>query len=115
MGATAALLYCIEYRPADVVLSVIDSPFYSFDMVAFEIASKNVKAPDFVISFALEMAKKNCEKFQYNPFEIVLEKVGECTTPALFVYCEEDNVINCQNTHLICNHYQAVFEKLIID
>ena len=45
MGATSALLYSLAYRPQDVVLMVIDSPFYSFEMIAFEIASKNVKAP----------------------------------------------------------------------
>ena len=37
-------------------------------MIAFEIANKNVKAPEFMISFGLEMAKKNCSKFEFNPF-----------------------------------------------
>lgn len=60
MGATSALLYSLKYRPQDILLQVLDSPFYSFEMIAFEIASKNVKAPDFLISFALEMSKKNC-------------------------------------------------------
>jgi alpha-beta hydrolase superfamily lysophospholipase len=45
MGATSALLYCVEYNPQDVILQIVDSPFYSFAMIAFEIASKNVKAP----------------------------------------------------------------------
>jgi hypothetical protein len=35
--------------------------------------------------------------------------------PAIFLYCEEDAVINCQNTHLICSKYRAVFEKLAIE
>lgn len=45
MGATSALLYCLRYRPEDVILQIVDSPFYSFEMIAFEIANKNVKAP----------------------------------------------------------------------
>jgi hypothetical protein len=61
------------------------------------------------------MAKKNCNKFQYNPFEIDLKDIGDCQVPALFLYCEEDSVINCQNTHLICAKYKAVFEKLVIE
>lgn len=87
MGATSALLYSVAHRPSDVVLQVVDSPFYTFEMIAFEIASKNVKAPDFVISFALDMAKKNCQKFEFNPFDINLESIGSCKVPALFVYC----------------------------
>jgi hypothetical protein len=63
MGATSALLYSIKYKPNDVLLQIVDSPFYSFEMIAFEIANKNVKAPEFMISFALEMAKRNCGKF----------------------------------------------------
>jgi hypothetical protein len=114
MGATSALLYSLRYRPQDVLLQVVDSPFYSFQMIAAEIANKNVKAPEFVISLALQLASKNCAKFHYNPFEIDLQDVGECQLPALFVYCEEDSVINCQNTHLICAKYRAVFEKLVI-
>jgi len=35
MGATSALLYSLTYRPDDVVLQVIDSPFFSFEMIAF--------------------------------------------------------------------------------
>jgi hypothetical protein len=76
MGATSALLYCLKYNPSDVILQVIDSPFYSFELIAFEIASKNVKAPEFIISFALQLAKKNCSKFQYNPFAIELKEIG---------------------------------------
>lgn len=87
MGATSALLYSLRYSPQDILLQVVDSPFYSFEMIAFEIASKNVKAPEFVISFALQLAKKNCAKFQYNPFDIDLKDVGECQVPALFLYC----------------------------
>jgi pimeloyl-ACP methyl ester carboxylesterase len=34
MGATSALLYSLRYRPQDVLLQVIDSPFYSFEMIA---------------------------------------------------------------------------------
>jgi len=70
MGATSALLYCIKYHPQDVILQIIDSPFYSFELIAFEIANKNVKALEFIISFALQLAKKNCGKFEFNPFEI---------------------------------------------
>lgn len=109
MGATSALLYCTKYKPTDVILQIIDSPFYSFEMIAFEIASKNVKAPEFVISFALQMAKKNCSKFQHNPFAIELKDVGDCTVTALFLYYQEDSVINSQNTHLICSKYRAIF------
>jgi hypothetical protein len=60
------------------------------------------------------MAKKNCAKFQHNPFAIELKDVGECSVPALFVYCQDDNVINCQNTHIICSKYKGLFEKLAI-
>lgn len=67
-----------------------------------------------MISFALQMAKKNCSKFQFNPFEIELSNVGDCPVPALFVYSEEDSVINPTNTHLITSKYRAVFEKLVI-
>jgi len=35
MGATSALLYSLNYEPADVILQVVDSPFYSFEMIAF--------------------------------------------------------------------------------
>lgn len=73
-----------------------------------------MKAPEFIISFALQLAKKNCSKFQYNPFDIELKDIGKCTVPALFLYSEDDNVINCQNTHLITNKYKAYFEKLVI-
>jgi hypothetical protein len=45
MGATSALLYTIKYKPNDVLLQIVDSPFYSFEMIAFEIANRNVKAP----------------------------------------------------------------------
>jgi len=44
-----------------------------------------------------------------------LKDVGECTVPALFIYSQEDNVINCQNTHMICGKYKAVYEKLVIE
>ena len=53
MGATAILLFSITYKPADVALLVLDSPFYSFESIAFEIANRNIKVPEFVIHFAL--------------------------------------------------------------
>lgn len=109
MGATSSLLYCLKYKPEDVVLQVVDSAFFSFEMIAFEIANKNVKAPEFMISFGLEMAKKNCSKFEFNPFDIQLSNVGDCRVPALFVYCEEDNVINSQNTHMLCSRFKGTF------
>jgi hypothetical protein len=115
MGATSALLYCLKYKPADVVMQIVDSPFYSFETIAFDIANRNVKAPEFVLSFALQMAKKNCSKFQHNPFSIELKDIGECPVTALFLYCEDDNVINSQNTRLICSKYKGVFEKLAIE
>lgn len=61
------------------------------------------------------MAKKNCSKFRYNPFSIELTDIGQCNTNALFLYHEEDSVINCQNTHLICSKYKGIFEKFIIE
>jgi pimeloyl-ACP methyl ester carboxylesterase len=45
MGATAALLYSSHFRPIDVMFMVLDSPFFSFELIAFEIASRHVKAP----------------------------------------------------------------------
>ena len=48
------------------------------------------------------MAKKNCAKFEHNPFEIVLNDVKDCKVPAVFIYSEEDNVISPQNTHMLC-------------
>jgi len=30
MGATSSLLYCLKYQPKDVIMQIIDSPFYSF-------------------------------------------------------------------------------------
>jgi hypothetical protein len=45
MGATSAILYSMKYKPTDVLLQIVDSAFYSFEMIAFEIANKNVKAP----------------------------------------------------------------------
>ena len=30
MGATSSLLYCLKYKPEDVVLQVVDSAFFSF-------------------------------------------------------------------------------------
>ena len=83
-------------------------------MIAFEIAQKNVKAPEFIINFAIQLAKKNCSKFINNPFDIELNDVDKCKIPALFVYSEEDNVINSKNTHLICSRYKSTFEKLVI-
>lgn len=45
MGATSALLYTIKYKPANIILLVLDSAFYSFESIAFDIANKNTKAP----------------------------------------------------------------------
>ena len=84
-------------------------------MIAFEIASKNVKAPEFLVSFALQLAKKNCSKLKDNPFSIELSEVDGCLVPALFVYCLEDNIISCQNTHMIASKYGGVHEKLMIE
>jgi len=45
MGATSALLYTIKYQPKDITLLLLDSPFYSFSSIAFDIANKNINAP----------------------------------------------------------------------
>ena len=45
MGATSALLYTIKYKPTNIILLVLDSAFYSFESIAFDIANKNTKAP----------------------------------------------------------------------
>ena len=45
MGATSALLYTIKYKPKNIILLVLDSAFYSFESIAFDIANKHVKAP----------------------------------------------------------------------
>lgn len=35
MGGSSALLYSSHFRPTDVVFMVLDSPFFSFEMIAF--------------------------------------------------------------------------------
>ena len=45
MGASCSLNYTLDFKPGDIFLQVLDSPFSSFSEVALEIAKKRVNFP----------------------------------------------------------------------
>lgn len=74
---------------------VLDSPFYSFEQVALELASKRSIVPEFMIGVCLEPLKKCLEEnYSLNPFSVsIMESIKSVECPMMFVYCRSDNVV----------------------
>jgi hypothetical protein len=45
MGATSAILFNLKYKTDQVFLQILDSPFYSFEMISKELSNKLVYIP----------------------------------------------------------------------
>ena len=78
MGASCSLNFSLSFKPDDIFLQVLDSPFCSFSQVALEIAKKRVSVPEALLNLGLEVIKKNCEKQENSPFLLDFNKTLYC-------------------------------------
>lgn len=67
-----------------------------------------------IIRLALEAIRVNLSTKEYNPFEIDLNKAIHCNIPTIFVYSENDEVINPENSRKIISHFKGHYEKVVI-
>lgn len=60
-----------------------------------------------IIKLALDAVKENLakKKFSFNPFEVNLNKKIKTDIPTIFVYSEEDDVVNPENSHKIISNF----------
>ena len=59
MGASSALYYVLKEHPEDVIVQILDSPYFSFSGVAAELTKKKINLPDFVIQTGLDAMSRN--------------------------------------------------------
>jgi hypothetical protein len=62
----------------------------------------------------VEALKLNLANKEYNPFEIDLNKPIKCNIPTVFVYSENDEILNPENSKKIIRNFTGHFEKIVI-
>ena len=99
-------------------LQILDSPFVSFEEAAFELTKKRAKVPEVFIKMALEAIRENIakKKTTFNPFEVNLnKKLIKTSIPTIFVYSEQDDIVNPENSHRLIGNFEGHYEKYIIN
>jgi hypothetical protein len=118
MGAVACLLHEFSRKEKEgVVMQVVDSPFSSFESVCQLYACKFMGIPQLLVSPALGVLKESLSNHAFSPFQIdLLSGTGRCSTPTLFVYSEQDDVIPASNSEAIIRTLadSCYYERLII-
>jgi pimeloyl-ACP methyl ester carboxylesterase len=117
MGAVACLLHTLQHPDDRVVLQVVDSPFCSFAAVCEGYAQRFMGVPELLVAPALAVLRQTFSGHAYDPFRIdLLALADRCSTPTLFVYNEQDEVIAASNTEELIRRLPPAcyYERLAI-
>ena len=107
MGAATAILYAAVDNRISCICA--DSSFSDFNVLAKEIAAKNINLPNFIYSAGISIVRKTIIK--KNGFDIYnlkpIEEVKKLKTPIMFVHGIKDVLINMQHSVVLFENCEA--------
>ena len=105
MGAVTAIMYTAEH-PNNISALILDSGFYSLNILIHELVNSKIKLPDFIIERVLKMVKQTVKEkagFDLDAIEPYLY-VKNCSVPAFFCHGRDDNFVfphHCKDLYRI--------------
>ena len=111
MGAVTAIMY----GASDPTISalVLDSPFYSLNLLINEIVDQKVSVPKFILDRVLKSVKATIkEKAGFNIDDLETYKFAEkCKIPACFCHGNNDTFVNCHHSMDLYKKYNFKEKK----
>ena len=94
MGAVTAIMYASEH-PSEVSALVLDSGFYSLNLLIHELVNSRINLPNFIFEHILKTVKETVkEKAGFNLDEIEPYLYAKkCNVPAFFCHGKDDNFV----------------------
>ena len=113
MGAVTAIMYAAEY-PKNISALILDSGFYSLNILIHELVKSKINLPGFIIERVLKMVKETVkEKAGFNLDEIEpYLYVKNCNAPALFCHGKDDNFVFPHHCKDLYNDYKCYKKSL---
>ena len=113
MGAVTAIMYAAEY-PKNISALILDSGFYSLNILIHELVKSKINLPGFIIDRVLKMVKETVkEKAGFNLDEIEpYLYVKNCIVPALFCHGKDDNFVFPHHCKDLYNDYKCYKKSL---
>jgi pimeloyl-ACP methyl ester carboxylesterase len=111
MGASTILYFLKVYGEREIAKSmvrvtVLDSPFCSFEQIAMEMVGRNSLLPGFVCSPLVHVTmRKVLEKYNINLRLLNFVKLNDVSYPAVFIYSEKDQIVDCSHSISIIKDY----------
>eukprot|EP00026_Physarum_polycephalum_P004919 Phypoly_transcript_04945.p1 GENE.Phypoly_transcript_04945~~Phypoly_transcript_04945.p1 ORF type:complete len:605 (+),score=86.22 Phypoly_transcript_04945:195-2009(+) len=121
MGAVTAILYSIQ--DPSIASMILDSPFCSLQKIAedlvlnIETLQKMPRFTKFAVGLAMKPIRntiKKKAKFDIKALEI-LELIGKCYIPALFIHGQDDNFVLPMHSELLYNLYNGDKNRILVE
>ena len=113
MGAVTALMYTSEH-PSLISALVLDSGFYSLNILIHELVEKRVSLPNFVIEGILNNIKETVKQkagFNLDEIEPYLY-ARKCVAPAFFCHGLDDNFVFTHHCYDLFNDYKGNIKSI---
>ena len=94
MGAVTAIMYASEH-PKNISALILDSGFYSLNILIHELVNSKINLPNFIIERVLKMVKETVKEkagFDLDEIEPYLY-AKKCYVPAFFCHGKDDNFV----------------------
>ena len=113
MGAVTAIMYASEH-PKNISALVLDSGFYSLNILIHELVNSKINLPNFIIEKVLKMVKETIkEKAGFDLDEIEPQLYAKkCYVPAFFCHGRDDNFVFPHHCKDLYSEYKG-FNKQI--
>ncbi len=113
MGAVTAIMYASEH-PKNISALILDSGFYSLNLLIRELVDSKVNLPNFIFEKILKMVKETVKEkagFDLDEIEPFIY-AKNCCVPAFFCHGEEDNFVLPHHCKDLYNDYKGFYKSI---
>ena len=113
MGAVTAIMYTAEH-PNNISALILDSGFYSLNILIHELVKSKINLPNFIIERVLKMVKQTIKEkagFDLDEIEPYLY-VKNCKVPAFFCHGRDDNFVFPHHCKDLYKDYKGDYKYL---
>ena len=113
MGAVTAIMYTAEH-PNNISALILDSGFYSLNILIHELVNSKINLPDFIIERVLKMVKQTVKEkagFDLDAIEPYLY-VKNCSVPAFFCHGRDDNFVFPHHCKDLYKDYKGYYKYI---
>ena len=113
MGAVTAIMYASEH-PGNISALILDSGFYSLNILIRELVDSKVNLPNFIFERILKMVKETVKEkagFDLDEIEPYLY-AKRCSIPAFFCHGQDDNFVFPHHCKDLYNDYKGFYKSL---